>query len=138
MAIPPGFETDHFARGKGCVLFTYNGLRIATLICYDVEFPETMRHVAAMGAELVLVPTALGDQWGWVAQTMIPTRAYENGISFLGQSFIAAPNGQEIVRAFTKPEIIYGTIDRQMVAKAQNRLPYLKDVKVLRADLGDE
>jgi nitrilase len=147
LAIPPGFEADHFTRGEGCRLFTYKGLRIATLICYDAEFPETTRHVASLGAELILVPTALGDQWSWVARSMIPTRAYENGVfvayansageengmRFLGQSFVAAPDGQEVVRADASAGIIYGVIDPQMVATAQNRLPYLVDVKNLKA-----
>jgi nitrilase len=43
-------------------LFIYKGLQIATLICYDAELPETARYVARMGAELTLVPTALGTQ----------------------------------------------------------------------------
>lgn len=149
LAIPPGFEQDHFKRGQGCTLFTYRGLRIATLICYDVEFPETARHVAAMGAELILVPTALGAQWGWVAHTMIPTRAYENGVflayansagtengmQFLGQSFIAAPDGQELARAGTATELIYGAIEQEKVAAAQARLPYLDDVKALKSNI---
>lgn len=149
LVIPPGFEADYFKQGEGCTLFSYKGLRIATLICYDAEFPETARQVALMGAELILVPTALGDGWGWVAQTMIPTRAYENGVflayansaghedgmQFLGQSFVAAPDGEELARAGHAPEIIYATIDPQRVSAAQARLPYLRDVKTLNADL---
>jgi predicted amidohydrolase len=147
LVIPPGFETNHFKRGEGCSLFSYRGLRIATLICYDAEFPETARHLAVMGAELILVPTALGAQWGWVSQTMIPTRAYENGVflayansagtengmHFLGQSFIAAPNGEELARADTSPELIYAAIEHRRVAAAQTRLPYLNDLKMLKA-----
>lgn len=149
LVIPPGFEADHFTRGQGCRLFSYRGLRIATLICYDAEFPETARHVASLGAELILVPTALGDQWGWVSQRMIPTRAYENGVflayansagvenglRFLGQSFIATPDGQELVRAGAASGIIYGEIAREKVTAAQNRLPYLKDLKLLAAHI---
>ncbi|MEP2029968.1 MAG: carbon-nitrogen hydrolase family protein [Paracoccaceae bacterium] len=148
LAIPPGFEQSHFKRGQGCTLFSYRGLRIATLICYDAEFPETARHVAALGAELILVPTALGDQWGWVSQRMIPTRAYENGVylayansagtengmGFLGQSFIATPDGKELARAGMSAELIYGVIERQRVAASQSRLPYLDDLKMLRVD----
>ncbi|MBO9453123.1 carbon-nitrogen hydrolase family protein [Tropicibacter sp. R16_0] len=145
LAIPPGFEGDHFTPGTGCELFTYRGVRIATLICYDAEFPETARHVASMGAELVLVPTALGAQWEWVAHRMIPTRAYENGVflayansagsehgmTFLGQSFIATPDGQELVRAKAEAQVIYGTLQLDKVAAAQARLPYLIDRKRL-------
>ncbi|AZV77678.1 hydrolase [Parasedimentitalea marina] len=149
LVIPPGFEADHFTCGQACELFTYRGLRIATLICYDAEFPETTRHVAMLGAELILVPTALGDQWGWVAQRMIPSRAYENGVflayansageenglRFLGQSFIATPDGQELARASAEPGIIFGEIQRARVVAAQSRLPYLRDVKTLGAGI---
>lgn len=141
LVIPPGFETDIFTAGAGCTLFTYRGVRIATLICYDAEFAETVRHVAALGAQLVLVPTALGDQWAWVAQTMIPTRAYENGVflayansagqenglSFLGQSFVGAPDGAELARAGPDAGIIFADLDLRRVAAAQARLPYLAD-----------
>jgi len=146
LVIPPGFETEQFVRGERCTLFDYCGMRIATLICYDAEFPETARHVASLGAELILVPTALGDKWGWVAQSMIPTRAYENGVflayansageengmQFLGQSVIASPNGQEIARAGEQPCFIYGELDQKSVAAAQKRLPYLEDAKLLK------
>lgn len=149
LAIPPGFERDHFASGQSCTLFTYRGVRIATLICYDVEFPETARYVASLGAEIILAPTALGAQWEWVAQRLIPARAYENGVylayansagiengmRFLGQSFIAAPDGQELARAGSQPELIYGTLDLDKVSAAQTRLPYLKDRELLRSPI---
>ncbi|AXI45765.1 hydrolase [Sulfitobacter sp. SK012] len=149
LAIPPGFEANHFKPGQGCKLFSYRGIQIATLICYDAEFPETTRRVTSLGADLILVPTALGDQWGWVAQRMIPTRAYENGVflayansageengmGFLGQSFIADPMGQELARAGVKPGIIFGEIRQEQVAIAQNRLPYLEDLKGLKLAL---
>ena len=141
LAIPPGFERKYFTAGQGCEVFTYKGLKIATLICYDVEFCETVRHVASMGAQLVLVPTALSADWGWVAQTMIPSRAYENGVylayansagtendmAFLGQSVIAAPNGTEAARAGTAPEVLFADLDPSLVAKAQACLPYLAE-----------
>lgn len=122
------------------------GLRISTLICYDAEFPETARHVAAMGAQLILVPTALGAQWGWVGRTMTPARGYENGVflayanhagqengmAFLGESFISAPDGQELARAGAGPEILVAEIDPARGAAAQRRLPYPTDRLALR------
>lgn len=149
LIIPPGFEAGHFTPGKGCSLFTYRNVRIATLICYDAEFPETARHVASLGAELILVPTALGAQWEWVARCLIPSRAYENGVflgyansageengmRFLGQSFIAAPDGQELARAGTRPGVTFGTIHLDKVEAARNRMPYLKDRLMLGPDI---
>ncbi len=145
LAIPPGFERDHFSAGAGCDLFTYRGFRIATLICYDAEFPETARHVAALGADLILVPTALGADWGWVAETMIPTRGFENGVflayangaglqngmEFLGSSFIGAPDGEILARAGSAPEILFCDLDLDRVQAAQQRLSYVQDAKHL-------
>lgn len=141
LILPPGFEADHFAPGVGCSLFTYRGLRIGTLICYDCEFPETTRHVALLGAELILVPTALGAQWGWVGRTLIPARAFENGVflayanhsgrengfDYLGESFIAAPDGEVLARAGQSSELLVAEVDPSRVQQAQARLPYLVD-----------
>lgn len=141
LAIPPGFERAFFSAGQGCDLFVYKAFKIATLICYDAEFPETVRYVAQMGADLVLVPTALGAKWGWVAETMIPTRGFENGVflayangagqqnemTFLGRSFIGSPDGEILARAGMSPEIIFANLDLSRVKAAQRRLPYLMD-----------
>jgi 5-aminopentanamidase len=141
LILPPGFEADHFTPGQGCSVFEYRGLKIGTLICYDAEFPEAARHVASLGAGLILVPTALGAQWGWVSRTLIPARGFENGVflayanqagtengmEYLGESFIVAPGGEELARAGAAPDILIADLDSALVAKAQARLPYLKD-----------
>lgn len=33
----------------------WRGMRIGLLICYDIEFPETARALASLGAELILL-----------------------------------------------------------------------------------
>lgn len=145
LAIPPGPETAHFTAGTGVKLFRFRGLQVAILICYDAEFPETLRHVTRAGAQLVLVPTALGAQWGVVANAVMPTRAFENGVwlayanhcgvenglSYLGRSVIAAPDGQEPARANASPCLIHAEITAEAVQRAQDRLPYLRDLQRL-------
>ncbi|WP_333848106.1 carbon-nitrogen hydrolase family protein [Phaeobacter italicus] len=141
LLLPPGFEGDHFSAGGNYTLFELNGFKAATLICYDAEFPETFRAVAQAGAGLVLVPTALGAQWGVVANTIIPARAFENGIyvcyanscghengmDFFGGSCIIAPNGQELARAGKGEELLHARAGLDAVQAAQARLPYLAD-----------
>jgi predicted amidohydrolase len=148
LAIPPGGERDYYSPGAGCALFDFMGVKIASLICYDIELPEPARHVALNGAGLILVPTALGDQWGWVARTMVPARAYENGVylayanhageeaglRYLGESFVAAPDGAELARAGATDEVLIAEIDPARVARAQARLPYLVDRAGLQLD----
>lgn len=141
LLLPPGFEGDHFSPGEAYTLFELEGFKAATLICYDAEFPETFRAVAEAGAELVLVPTALGAQWGVVANTVIPARAFENGVyvcyanscghedgmDYFGGSCVIAPDGQELARAGTGEELLKAGIGKAAVQAAQSRLPYLAD-----------
>lgn len=141
LLLPPGFEGDHFCPGETYTYFEINGVKAATLICYDAEFPEAFRAVASDGAELVLVPTALGAQWGVVANTVIPARAFENGVYvcyanscgtedgmvFFGGSCVIAPDGKELARAGAGEGILHATIETGAVQAAQTRLPYLID-----------
>jgi len=146
LVIPPGFEEDHFISGAGCVLFEVNGFRIAPLICYDAEFPETFRHVCETGADLVIVPTALSSQWDVVARNLIPTRAFENGVyiayanhcgeegdlRFLGHSCIVGPDGRDLARAGLDEDVIAAKLHVGRVAASRKRLPYHVDRKRIR------
>ncbi len=145
LVLPPGYEGDYFVSGNNIEFFEINGLKIATLICYDAEFPETVRHVAQRGAEIVLVPTALSSQWAVVANNVIPTRAFENGVfvcyanhagsengtQYLGSSCIIDADGSELKRAGSEPEFLRAVLRKEQVHKAQARLPYLQDMQQL-------
>lgn len=85
----------------------FRGHRVALLICYDVEFPEAVRSAALRGAQAVLVPTANMAGYGIVSRTLVPARAYENGVhvayanycgsegrqDYAGLSVICGPDG---------------------------------------------
>lgn len=149
LAIPPGFETEHFTAANKMTLFDYMGLKCAILICYDAEFPETLRKAAQMGAELVIIPTALNVNWPVVADKVMPARAFENGVwlayanhagveidlEYYGHSCIVTPTGADAARAGLAEEILFAEIDVEAVAAAQKRLPYLKDVMLLNSVL---
>ena len=149
LLLPPGFEDDHFSCGDSFETFTINGFKVGTLICYDAEFPENFRHVAQQGVDLVLVPTALSSSWGLVAHKVIPTRAFENGVfvcyanqagnehglEYLGASCIIGPDGTEIKRAGSKSEFLRASLSQSQVTAAQQRLPYLQDMRRLSESL---
>ena len=47
-------------------------VKCAVLVCYDAEFPETVRaRLQVLGAELVIVPTALNTGWPVVADKVM-------------------------------------------------------------------
>lgn len=127
---------------------SYRGVRIGLLICYDVEFPETVRAAALAGADVVIVPTAQMEPYAALAETLIPVRAWENQVyvayvnrsgaegdlRYVGRSSIAAPSG-EVLDAMPpdQPEgLVVAAVDPAVVAQARRDNPYLDD---LRPDL---
>ncbi len=142
LVLPPGFEGRYFSSGNGYSRFRVGEFDIATLICYDAEFPENFRAVTTKGADLVIVPTALGARWGVVSEKMMPTRAFENGVfvvyanhcnhenglAYHGGSCIIGPDGRDLVRAGAKETRLFGELDPAAVKAAQSRLPYHGDL----------
>jgi len=102
----PG-ESAAFQPGDAYVTFDYKGVRFGLLICYDVEFPEHVRALAARGAQVILVPTANMMPYVNVNQVLVPARACENALTivyanycgserdldYVGSSVIAGPDG---------------------------------------------
>lgn len=138
---PQSFEARTFALGPAVTFADLGGVRLAMIICYEVEFPESLRQAAQGGAHVVLVPTALGADWGVVAEKMVPTRAFENGVylayadhagacgglGFYGGSRIVAPDGQETTVPVGAEGFAAADVDPARVKAAQARLPYLAD-----------
>ncbi len=118
-----------------------DGIRTSLAICYDVEFPETVRAAAARGAELLLVPTALGHGFENVPQILLRARALESqltvayanhcgvegGCEFLGGSVIAAPDGALLAAAGTGPELLFAEVSAAAAGRARNAVPYLAE-----------
>lgn len=91
----------------------WRGVRIGLLICYDTEFPESARALAALGAELILVSDGNMHPYGHVHHTSIAARALENqlfavvvnrvcedgGEVYAGGSAVVDPFGRRLFEA---------------------------------------
>ena len=122
---------------------TLHGVRIATLICYDVEFPEVVRAAARAGAQLIAVPTAQMAPFEFVAEHVIRTRAWENQVyvayvnhdgdegdlSYVGRSSIVGPSAEVLASAVHGTALLVAEIDTDAVEAAQSRNPYLTDAR---------
>lgn len=96
--------------------------RIGLTVCYDLIFPEYVRRLVDLGADIVINSTNWisdgwqRETWGWtgpVVQALAGTRALENGVWLamanctgpeagflsLGHSCIAAPSGRILASA---------------------------------------
>ncbi|WP_211103772.1 carbon-nitrogen hydrolase family protein [Skermanella pratensis] len=139
------YEKRLFRPGEAApAVFPLGGLKAGLLICYDVEFPEMVRHLAASDADLILVPTALpaSEHAGFIARSIIPVRAFENQVfvayanhagrdaafAYAGLSGIAAPDGSDLARApASGPHLLVADIDPAAFGDARAANPYLID-----------
>ncbi|MEU2624556.1 carbon-nitrogen hydrolase family protein [Streptomyces sp. NPDC007157] len=137
-----GFERDHFTPGEQAVVQAeLNGLTVGIMICYDVEFPEPVRAHALAGTDLLLVPTANMHPFQFVAESLVPVRAWENQMyvayvnrvgqegefDFFGLSGLAGPDGVARARAGRGEELVVADIDPALLAASREANPYLKD-----------
>lgn len=135
-------DRTYFDAGDDAVcVVDYRGVRVAMMICYDVEFPENVRRAALAGAHLVAVPTAQMEPFAFIADCVIRARAWENqvyiayinhdgaeaGTVYVGRSSIVAPDASVLDRIEHGDGLIYADIDPAVVAEAQRLNPYLSD-----------
>lgn len=146
LALPNDFERRCFVPGTGPEVFEFEGVRCSVLICYDVEFPELARRAAMLGAECLLVPTALRARWRFVSDTIVPARAYENAIFvaycdfaadeseplFSGTSTICAPDGRHLSKATGPQDVVSATIDTDDIARRKADFDLMQDLKRLQ------
>ncbi|UFR05691.1 carbon-nitrogen hydrolase family protein [Streptomyces sp. Go40/10] len=136
------FERDHFTPGEQQVVQAeLNGLTVGLLICYDVEFPENVRAHALAGTDLLVVPTAQMHPFQFVAESVIPVRAFENQMyvayvnrvgqegefEFVGLSVLAGPDGVARTRAGRAEQLVVADADPAFLADSRENNPYLKD-----------
>lgn len=136
------FERTLYRPSDGFVApFSLGGWRIGLLICYDVEFPEAVRHLALAGADLILIPTALTGEYSCVPEFIVPARAIENqifvaycnhvgaedGMRFIGKSRLSGPDDPAIVVAGDGESLLIGTIAQETIAASAPVFPYRAD-----------
>ncbi|MFF7189178.1 carbon-nitrogen hydrolase family protein [Streptomyces sp. NPDC008222] len=136
------FERDHFTPGdQPVVQAELDGVRIGLMICYDVEFPENVRAHALAGTDLLVVPTAQMHPFQFVAESLVPVRAFENQMyiayvnrvgqegefEFVGLSTLAGPDGVARARAARVEELVLADVDPAHLAASREANPYLKD-----------
>jgi predicted amidohydrolase len=140
-------EIDHgmFTPGPGgFATADLDGLRIGILICYDVEFPESVRTLALAGVELVAVPTALMQPFEIVTRAVVPARAYENQVflayanrtgsegeqTYVGESRVVAPDGADLAVAGRGEELIVAPIEIERLRASRAINTHLENRRV--------
>jgi N-carbamoylputrescine amidase len=159
MHIPqdPFFEEKfYFSPGDlGVPVFKTRYGKISVIICWDQWFPETSRLACLGGAEIILVPTAIGwlpeekvelgeaQQNAWkqvqIGHAVANSCYYaavnrvgiEEPIEFWGHSFITDFYGQVIAQASDEhEEILYADVDLKLLREHRQIWPFLRDRRV--------
>ncbi len=138
------YETTTFAAGDAAPeIVTVAGVRVAIVVCYEVEFPEAVRDVVLRGADVVLVPTANPAGYEPVPTVLVPARACENqsyvayanlagtarAVRFGGRSVVAGPDGVIASAAADGTDLLVVDLDVAGLQRRRLANPYLDVVR---------
>jgi (R)-amidase len=141
-------EQDCIVPGDRYVTINWRGVCIGILICYDTEFPESARAVAALGAQLIIVTDGNMEPDGYVHRNSSLCRAQENQVFvvvanrvgeglpdagldepliFAGTSLVADPYGKLQFIAGNGECTHVANIDIREICNSKKRYNYSKD-----------
>ncbi len=138
-----GNETKIYSAGKNAKPFKTKMGKVGGVICYDIRFPELIRHLAIQGVSLLLVSA----QWPKVRRehwlTLLRARAIENqifvvGVNRLGQkgkiqfggdSVVFGPWGDTLLHLDSKKQMGICDINFSDVQKIRKQYPFFSTVR---------
>lgn len=137
----PAGEHRSYARGDAPVLFDWNGLKVAPLVCYDLRFPELFRAALDLGAEMFVViaswPSVRVEAWSILARARaIENLAYVVALNrcgrdpshaYPGRSVVLGPKGEVLAEASDLPTTLTALIDADHVRGWRRDYPALRD-----------
>lgn len=139
----PAGEDQHYGAGDRHRIFTWNGMKIAPFICYDLRFPELFRPAAGDGAEVLVVvacwPATRSEHW----VRLLQARAIENqafaigvnrcgadpGLRYDGRSCVFDPLGSPLCEATDQEQVLSLAIDPELVRGWRAQFPALRDMR---------
>ncbi len=111
-------------------VYDIGSMRVGMHICYDGSFPEAVRVLTLLGADLIVLPTNWPPGADTFAEYLPNARALENhvyymavnrvgeerGFQFIGTSKFCLPTGRSpSVGSPTEPSIVAGTVQPHIV-----------------------
>jgi predicted amidohydrolase len=119
-------ELAHFAQGNELfVVETPAGL-LGPQICFEHAFPAISTTLATAGAQIIVIPSAVGDGYDHLLTLRSRARAQDNqvfvvaanlnGNGFCGHSLIADPSGNVLASAGPEDAILYADLDLGLIA----------------------
>ncbi|MHA1738453.1 MAG: nitrilase-related carbon-nitrogen hydrolase [Candidatus Heimdallarchaeota archaeon] len=145
-----GKEKDYFE--AGCEVATpinyENKAKIGLAICYDLRFPEVYRQIAKQDVDVLITIASWPKARVGHFDLLSKARALENtsfhiavnrfGVeqdktktAYSGSSQVINPMGEVIAMAEEREDIIIAKLDPDILIKTRERIPVLKDRKLM-------
>ncbi|RMI27541.1 MAG: carbon-nitrogen hydrolase family protein [Calditrichaeota bacterium] len=123
--------TENFAPGSDLAVFSTRWGRIGMLICFDLGFPEAARTLALQGAEIIISPAAVPEDFKEIHRRRVMARALDNqlfvlycnhaGTAYGGGSAVAHPTGEIVLLADERPDVYIHTLRLEDIAAWRDR-----------------
>jgi predicted amidohydrolase len=134
-------EEQYLAPGQAATLLDLPWGKTGLIICYDLRFPELIRHYALQGARLILIPAEWPHPRREHWRTLLRARAIENqcfvaacnrvgqskGAAFFGASTVVDPWGEPLIEGGETEALLTVTIDLAQVDVVRQRIPVFAD-----------
>lgn len=140
-----GAESDVYAAGDRLSVVRLGGRMVGVMICFDLEFPEVARSLAARGADMLVTVSANSPPFEVDHDLFARARALENGLphvyvnrvgvedglAFCGGSLAVDPDAGVLAEAGPEAEVLCTA----NVGPSQRRDPRTRYLEQLRSDL---
>jgi predicted amidohydrolase len=134
-------EEKYLQAGDRVGLFELEGLKLGSMICYDIRFPELARTLSLGGAQILFLPAewphprlnhwrhlqiarAIENQM-FVVSTNRVGKAGET--EFFGHSMVIDPWGEILLETDDQAGIHHVTVDLSVVPEIRSRIPIFED-----------
>ncbi|RLF66874.1 MAG: carbon-nitrogen hydrolase family protein [Thermoplasmata archaeon] len=140
----PFEEWAYFTPGNAPFMFSIDQWKIGVIICYDIFFPELVKHYALNGADLVVCISASPSLTRKYFELVMKARAVENTIyfaysnmvgfdsrmDFWGGGELIDPRGNTIAKGpYFEEASVSARIDEDLLRSARASRPTLRDTK---------
>jgi N-carbamoylputrescine amidase len=144
IAEEPGFHEKFYYCPGDTVPHVYDTQagRIGISICYDRHYPEHLRALAVLGAEIILVPTACleGEDFA-MYEVELQAASFDSQVftafcnrtgsegpgTFAGRSFVTGPDGRVVKRAGSGEEVLVADCDPALIDQVRKHRFYMHD-----------
>jgi len=137
----PSNEHVIFKAGSKSVTYELDGIKMGSIICYDLRFLEWVRVVALAGAQVLFVPAAWPhprlNHWRLLNQVRAIENQFfvvavnhvgkANDLEFCGHSLMVNPWGEVIAEAGDKEEILTAELDFAVIKDIRERINVFRD-----------